>query len=77
MSQYYPDEPSVLLKNVRDVGLQLHPGSEDELESLLTWLNPNEIESNHQMRPPALRLKILLRYLSTKLSTTVLVKMED
>lgn len=63
MSQYYPDEPSVLLKNVRDVGLQLHPGSEDELESLLTWLNPNEIESNHQMRPPALRLKNVIKVL--------------
>lgn len=46
-----------ILKDIQHVVLINNPQAEDELDSLLTWLNPNEQLSNHQMRPPTLRLK--------------------
>lgn len=57
MSQHYPEDLKLLVADICAIGSQLHPGTEDDLESLLTWLNPNETNSNHQLRPPALRLK--------------------
>ncbi|SCU90145.1 LADA_0F02124g1_1 [Lachancea dasiensis] len=35
----------------------------DDLEGLLTWLNPNETQSNHQLRPPILRIKSAIKTL--------------
>lgn len=36
---------------------------DDDLESVLTWINPNEPTSNHQLRPPSLRLKSAIKIL--------------
>lgn len=57
MSQCHSSELADIVSSLQDVAQRIHPGCEDDLEALLTWLNPNESESNHHMRPPPLRLK--------------------
>lgn len=42
---------------LREFVTTYNPNLEDELDGVLTWLNPNEPDSNHQLRPPSLRLK--------------------
>ncbi|CAR28714.1 ZYRO0F10340p [Zygosaccharomyces rouxii] len=52
-----------LLVQIQEVALRTHPNCEDDLESLLTWINPNEPQSNHQCKPPTLRLKNSIKML--------------
>lgn len=52
-----------LLSQLQEVAVGIHPNCEDDLESLLTWLNPNEPQSNHQCKPPTLRLKNTIKLL--------------
>lgn len=57
MSECHSSDLAFIVDSIQEVAQQLHPGCEDDLEALLTWLNPNESTSNHHMRPPPLRLK--------------------
>lgn len=57
MPECQAEEIGTLIAGIQEIVQRLHPGCDDELESLLTWLNPNEPSSNHHMRPPPLRLK--------------------
>lgn len=57
MVQPHSDDLTTLVNNIKQIAGETHAGCEDDLESLLTWMNPNEPNSNHQMRPPTLRLK--------------------
>lgn len=52
-----------LLVQIQEVASDNRPNSEDEVESLLTWLNPNEPHSNHQCKPPTLRMKNTIKIL--------------
>lgn len=52
-----------LLLQIQGTALGTHPNCEDDLESLLTWINPNEPQSNHQYKPPTLRLKNSIKML--------------
>lgn len=63
MPECQSDEITILIGNIQEIVQRLHPGFEDDLESLLTWLNPNEPNSNHHMRPPPLRLKDTIKLL--------------
>lgn len=57
MTGNHSDDLRTLVDNIKQIAGEAHAGCEDDLESLLTWMNPNEPNSNHQMRPPTLRLK--------------------
>ncbi|QLL31966.1 hypothetical protein HG536_0C01340 [Torulaspora globosa] len=63
MPECQTNEIGTLIGNIQEIVQRLHPGCDDELESLLTWLNPNEPNSNHHMRPPPLRLKDTIKLL--------------
>lgn len=63
MLECQTDEITTLIGNIQEIVQRLHPGCDDDLESLLTWLNPNEPNSNHHMRPPPLRLKDTIKLL--------------
>ncbi|SCV04526.1 LAMI_0H16842g1_1 [Lachancea mirantina] len=54
-----------LHNSIKECGSALN----DDLEGVLTWLNPNEAESNHQLRPPSLRIKSGIRHLSKQFET--------
>ncbi|SJM85280.1 related to Anaphase-promoting complex subunit 2 [Zygosaccharomyces bailii] len=57
------DDLKGLIVQIQELVSDNHPNSEDDLESLLTWLNPNEPHSNHQCKPPTLRLKNTIKTL--------------
>lgn len=57
MIETHSDDLRTLVDNIKQIAGEAHAGCEDDLESLLTWMNPNEPNSNHQMRPPTLRMK--------------------
>ncbi|QLQ82373.1 hypothetical protein HG537_0H01350 [Torulaspora globosa] len=63
MPECQTDEIGTLRSGIEEIVQRLHPGCDDDLESLLTWLNPNEPSSNHHMRPPPLRLKDTMKLL--------------
>ncbi|GAV55121.1 hypothetical protein ZYGR_0AS04440 [Zygosaccharomyces rouxii] len=52
-----------LLVQIQEIAHGTHSNCEDDLESLLTWINPNEPQSNHQCKPPTLRLKNSIKML--------------
>lgn len=56
-SMAFLNEERVLTRRLQDCVSSVNPSLIDDLDGILTWLNPNEQESNHQMRPPSLRLK--------------------
>ncbi|CAI4046118.1 anaphase promoting complex subunit 2 SKDI_12G1720 [Saccharomyces kudriavzevii IFO 1802] len=40
-----------------------HTNIADDLNSLLIWMSPNDPKSNHQLRPPSLRIKNIIKVL--------------
>lgn len=47
-----------------------HTNIVDDLNSLLTWMSPNDAKSNHQLRPPSLRIKNIIKVLFPNNATT-------
>lgn len=77
MSECHSSELAVIIDSIKEVALRLHPGCEDDLEALLTWLNPNESESNHHMRPPPLRLKDAIKLFVNQYSNSGYISGSD
>ncbi|CCE62239.1 hypothetical protein TPHA_0C00830 [Tetrapisispora phaffii CBS 4417] len=44
-------------------------GSSDDIDSLLDWLNPNDPKSNHQLKPPTIRLKKVIKKILLDVNT--------
>lgn len=70
------EDLKALLIQIQEIALETQPNCEDDLESLLTWINPNEPDSNHQCRPPTLRLKNSIKMLVTRYYNTELPENE-
>lgn len=47
-----------------------HTNIVDDLNSLLTWMSPNDAKNNHQLRPPSLRIKNIIKVLFPNNATT-------
>ncbi|CUS25145.1 LAQU0S28e00474g1_1 [Lachancea quebecensis] len=58
-----PDEGDELGEQLHKLLHEIDTSLEDDLEGVLTWVNPNEPNSNHQMRPPSLRVKSTIKTL--------------
>lgn len=57
------DEGHELSEQLHSLLHDVDSSLEDDLEGILTWVNPNEPSSNHQMRPPSLRVKSAIKSL--------------